>query len=516
MKTALLVAAWIGLAAAVVALKLSEAALPIGSDQGLYTYIGQAILHGRVPYRDYLDPKPPGVFYLRAAVLAPAPQDWNTQCLSGPLHASCPWLALQAADYLYTLLFAAALALVGRAAGFTRSAAFLAAALGALSISLVRLSQEGLTPEKLVVLPAALAVLCALRGVKGAPAWWLGAGSAVAAATLMKQPGATVLLPVVLLGLLAPARTVHGGLVRLGLVAVGLAAPLLLVAALLQAQGALLPLVEHSFLLNFRRLGVPSTLGGFGGETALSDAWHVFRDGLAPFWVLGGVGILVALRRPWSFLVALAAWALIDTALLARLREYVQLSPSYALLGGWVLHRLWLGAGQPPHFGLDSRLAARTLLATWLGALLVLSAGYQGSVVMRAINDRGVHDFIRSPEEWVADRVQQLPAGPLFVWGNAAQIYLHADRLPASRYLNVVGLGADSFTGEEARSTLLSDLYQTPPATIVVDPKTEDPREDLALSRFPALQRLLQTAYSPLPVPDYFYGWAIYVRRTGS
>ncbi|MBI4494394.1 MAG: hypothetical protein HY690_16545 [Chloroflexi bacterium] len=105
---------------------------------------------------------------------------------------------------------------------------------------------------------------------------------------------------------------------------------------------------------------------------------------------------------------------------------------------------------------------------------------------------------------------------PLFIWGNAAQIYLHAGRPPAARALNGLGLGAYSPLAKEARARLLSELDQTQPAVIVLDPMTEDPAEDLALARFPALQRLLQTAYAREGGPEQFDGWAIYVRRAGS
>jgi len=43
---------------------------PFERDEGVYAYIGQEILRGEIPYRDTLDIKPPGVFYLYATGIA--------------------------------------------------------------------------------------------------------------------------------------------------------------------------------------------------------------------------------------------------------------------------------------------------------------------------------------------------------------------------------------------------------------------------------------------------------------
>ena len=55
------VAAWVGAA------KLAELLLPFGTDQGLFSLIGRAILDGQLPYRDVWDNKPPGLYYLQVS-----------------------------------------------------------------------------------------------------------------------------------------------------------------------------------------------------------------------------------------------------------------------------------------------------------------------------------------------------------------------------------------------------------------------------------------------------------------
>lgn len=44
-----------------IAIRLPSLVQPAGADQAIYTYIGQRILAGGVPYRAAWDQKPPGV-----------------------------------------------------------------------------------------------------------------------------------------------------------------------------------------------------------------------------------------------------------------------------------------------------------------------------------------------------------------------------------------------------------------------------------------------------------------------
>ncbi|HEY2982019.1 MAG TPA: hypothetical protein VGJ22_12620, partial [Anaerolineales bacterium] len=40
-----------------------------GRDNGFYLYIGEEIVHGKLPYRDAWESKPPAIFYLNALAL---------------------------------------------------------------------------------------------------------------------------------------------------------------------------------------------------------------------------------------------------------------------------------------------------------------------------------------------------------------------------------------------------------------------------------------------------------------
>src|SRR5579859_8202493 len=71
---------WVSLAAFVllaVLVKGPQFVTPMGQDQGLYHAVAEEILRGGVPYRDAWDPKPPGVFYTHAAILALISDPWR-------------------------------------------------------------------------------------------------------------------------------------------------------------------------------------------------------------------------------------------------------------------------------------------------------------------------------------------------------------------------------------------------------------------------------------------------------
>jgi hypothetical protein len=495
-------------AAAIVSVSVisfAELTLPLSTDQALYSFIGRAIHHGAVPYRDFADLKPPGMFYVRAALDALAPVSWTGSCFGGPVEASCGWWVVKLADALTTLLFGVAVYATGRVLQFEVAASVTAAALGAIYVSLSYISQMGLTPEKLAALFALIAVLCAAR--RG----WVVAGMAVGAAVLMKQPSGTVLLPLCMFALNDRRRWRS-----VGLIALGLLMPLLLVGVTLAVQGALPEAIQYVVGINLERIGTPARLGGFGGDGSIQTAWQAFRDALAPFWLLGAAGVLAARALPPRWRWPLLAWFMVDALLLLRLREFMQLAPSLALLSGWAATRMWRAAAQPPYLGLASATGARCLLLGVFLSVAALSSSYQEAIVMRAINERTSHNFVRSPDEVVADALKRVPPGPLFVWGNGTELYLLSARPPVTSTLNVIPLSANLPGADERRALLMQQLESTRPIAIVVSPEVDRPGNGIALDAFPPLSAMLQQAYTPLDelARDAKYGgWRLYVLR---
>ena len=129
----------------------------------------------------------------------------------------------------------------------------------------------------------------------------------------------------------------------------------------------------------------------------------------------------------------------------------------------------------------------------------------------RVLNERGVRDFIRAPEEWLADDLATLRPGPLYVWGNGTQLYLLSGRAPASRYLNAAGHLGSAWVGrDQVRAELMAELARSTPAVVAVQ-LGQDPEFDL--EGFAALRDLLAREYEVQSVADRYLTWRVYVRR---
>src|SRR5579859_3627104 len=59
-------------------LSLPELAASISSDTAIYAYIGRALAHGKVLYRDVWDFKAPGIYYFFASLLRIFPDSLTT------------------------------------------------------------------------------------------------------------------------------------------------------------------------------------------------------------------------------------------------------------------------------------------------------------------------------------------------------------------------------------------------------------------------------------------------------
>ena len=186
---------------------------PPGRDQGMFSYLGDGILHGKRLYRDLWDHKPPGVVWLYALAIA----------LLGRAYAAIH--ALQA-----VLVIATALAIAGvvrRTTGMPGAA--IAAAL------LYVLHAGGLAfggfwgtaqAELFMDLPLVVAVilLLAARDREGRAAWLrIGMAGLCVGSTLLLKYSAAPLIGLVVAAW--PARGMRAGLPRVAAFLVGFALP---------------------------------------------------------------------------------------------------------------------------------------------------------------------------------------------------------------------------------------------------------------------------------------------------
>lgn len=491
--------------------KAPEVVLPMTQDQGLYAAIGQVILRGGLPYRDAFDVKTPGVYYTYAAILSTIQDPWR-RCDVGPvpglsphvLSPVCGSLLFQAVDAVVVLGTAGLVAWVARLLGLRGIWAAWAFGFAAVFASLSAVSGSGSVSERYMLGPAVVVIGAGLRYLATRRAVWLIAASlAGAVAVLYKIPAGASLGGLALFLTYACLRGRHGlrpaDLPRVALLlAVPFGAALGAVYAAFALAGAGADLLEATILYNVSRAGVDARQVP---QAALSAAWRVARDGMAPLWTLALVGVVLARRAPVGGLVL--AWTALDVAALflggSKFAQvyFLQLVPSFALLATFALRGLWNAA--PP-----TRLPQRLWLGASLAGLLMLSASFQVGVALRAWNDYVGYGWSSQVVEKVAAVVQALPRGEtVFIWGDQAQIYVLGGRMPPTRFLSIVGLSAGSGAPfDRRRAELIAALEATPPRLILEDPLTaeQDPDGRLLsnLRSFPELRAFLARRYQPV------------------
>jgi len=372
---------------------------PMGQDQGLYHTVGQIILAGGVPYRDAWDPKPPGVFYSHAAVLALAGSDpWRVcgiQLGNTRLQPRCGALLFHAIDFAYALGLGVLAWSVARRQGFGAGPATLAFGLTSVFVNLALLDPEGSTPEKYALGPAIAVILAGLAAERSGNRWWLIlAGGLAALAALLKPPDLASFGALSLWLLLQ----------RKGRDLAWLWAPLLVVLggvwAIFSLMGAGAPFVEATVTYNFARFGFQSQRIPFAAVIA---AWQVFRDGLAVLWLpalLGALaGILVA---PQLFLdVNFMGGVLVYSFAAASLGGFD--SPKGAVIGGWIIGVTENLAGTYVDF-IGSDLKILVPLGVILVVLLIRPSGLFGSpeVAENKNTEKGhARNTNRKKEKWI-------------------------------------------------------------------------------------------------------------------
>jgi hypothetical protein len=165
--------AWGGLCAVYVLLSANSLAIPLERDEGLFGYIGQTILDGGIPYRDVIDHKAPLTHYVYAVALMFVP----------PTATGVHGFFLVYGFATLVVVYRLARALTdSRAIGLWSALSF------AVFTSLSAVQGFSASAEMLMLLPAALAIYCAILA-KGPDRnrWALRSGVFAACAVLTKQ-----------------------------------------------------------------------------------------------------------------------------------------------------------------------------------------------------------------------------------------------------------------------------------------------------------------------------------------
>ncbi|HNS01651.1 MAG TPA: glycosyltransferase family 39 protein [Anaerolineae bacterium] len=425
----------LALAAVLLLLAASTAATPVSNDAGAYLTMADAILAGRLPYRDLFDHKTPGIYYTFAAALA----------LSGRSLRAVQLVQLLAVMAMAGLTGWLAWRLWGRLAG---ALTLLLALYGGAAY------QGGhLTTEAWTALFTAAALASLLRRSSQPPSTgdWLLAGWLVGLAALFKQTG-LLALPALALW----AASIRGDWRQVGrrwlaLIA-GCTAPLLATAAFFATQGALPDLWRDAIWVNLSQYPRASFAALLSGNLINLRSFPLLWLGLLPALIFAPP----SLRRSAAGQRATLLWLMLLAGLLPLLHRFyghyvLQALPPAAALAAAGLAALWQWLSCRPWPW--RALAVAGLLAL---ALIDLPAWPRYLAHTQRLVER---------QQVVAAAVQALsqPGLPILAITAAPQVYFLSDRPPATRWIYLYPVNHSP-----AREAELADLITQHIAPVVV------------------------------------------------
>ncbi|HTA92762.1 MAG TPA: glycosyltransferase family 39 protein [Polyangiaceae bacterium] len=485
-----------------------------GRDQGIYAVVGDGVLHGKMPYKDLWDFKPPGIFLVYALA----------QGLFGRAMVSIRIVEVAG-------LIASVFGFMRLAETFfeRRVVGLIGGAVAALLLAELEFWHTG-QPE---VFGGYLTTAALVLTTSPVPArrrlWiWFGVGALFGLAFLFKPPlGGGAIVCAAYLATREQQRSGSNERALYTLLAIGTSAlvPIALCAAWFMLRGAWPAL--HWTLAEF----TPGyTTLGWEGRQAATMLYYALEEAFFKFSALAGAGVLAmaaitplhSREREGSFLVlGVIAMQLAGVAMQGKFfpYHYAATLQLIGFLAGLGLYKLWRrcatgGLGGVLAFAsfvviaTDMRAATRDLPQyfrerAWLRLEYALRIPPYTS---REALDREcsyVADYNLSADRDVALEVRSRTssADPIFVWGFEPAIYWLAERSPSSRFIYDVAQRTEWQKGY-ARAELLRDLHKHPPALIIVQHNDVfpavtghllDSHDELA--GFPELSHLMEADY---------------------
>jgi hypothetical protein len=414
-------------------------------DAAVFVLMGMRIRAGGMPYRDLWDHKPPGAYLLNALGQSAFP--WLD-----------PWLVSWVMSVVCTALAILLLDRLLRRRVSSRMAWFWTAVCAVTVACYPRTFGGGYT-ETFALLPL-VAVLWLLDTRRGS--WRVAAaiGGLLAIASLLSIqaiPAAAALAVATALttdGLRVSARQ-SAALLTAGLV------PLLLVLAWLGAGGALGDAVDQLVVYSAAyRAASPGLLG-------------ILPLAVLPLTCLllpAGVAVVRMIFRPRSYARLdwiCAAWLLGDLALVVYedriyLHYLILAVPPLAFLAAPACSGLWARIRSPRAsvrrlaFGLSAGTIAMVVIA------LLFTA--EATVAM-LINASWWRNATVTTADWV--RANTPTSARMFVWGNAAQLYLAANRDPYGHYMYEFPMTTAGYWSPQKTQDLVAAWKADPPDVVV-------------------------------------------------
>jgi Dolichyl-phosphate-mannose-protein mannosyltransferase len=484
-----------------------------GRDQGIYAMVGEGILHGKVPYKDLWDFKPPGIFFVYALA----------QGMFGK-----SMLAPRLLEVFGLVVLVACSGRLGQTFFGNSTVGYVGGALASLIHAELDFWHTGQPETFGAVLTFVALVLTTGEGKRTRRYWrWLLVGAAFGCAALLKPPlgGGALVCGAYLVKREQQQTGAKSAVSALVLVGAGVCLPSVLTVAWFALRGGLGALywTMHDFTPGYTALG-------WAGRRAPEMFYYALLEAFFKFSAVATAGIIAAIamtpmharEREGIFLV-LGVIAMHVTGIAMQGKffpyHYGATLPLVAFMAGLGLYKLW-----------------RRCLAGGSGGVLAFVAFVGACVAMRqAVSDLPQDFWDRSairmryllripPYErrealdselgavadvsLVADRAvavelkARTPADAhVFIWGFEPVIYWLASREPSTRFIYDVPQRTP-WQRARARGDLMRDLAAYPPAAIVVQQNdvfpmvtgdTLDSRR--ALATFPELDRLIATNY---------------------
>lgn len=446
-------------------------------DEASYAGIACRLLDGGTVYRDGVENKFPGIFYIYKAVFA--------------VFGRYNMAAIHAAVTLAAIATALVVGGIARRHA-ARDAADRAATWGAalylvFSAAYYPKMLAGNT-EMFAVLPAALTVWCYLRGRDRGRAWLLAAGAFGAATLLCKQVAlatfAAVLADRAVTGLGSPLRALRD----LALLAAGFGLVVIAMVLHLQHAGVWDEAVfwTWTYVLHYY---MPSGTADHGFAFNLVTSFVPFLITLSPMIYLAYRGRGRAQSALYWWLAGNVCAGLVGGRMYGH--YFLLFVPALAALAGIGAAR-WQG-GAP-------RRERRWLI----GLVAAIAIGFTGVATM--FEGATGSAFTPSPDYREASayvRARTAPGDQIFVWGWFPALYQAADRCPSTRFVYTHILSGANTAGAErnhnvpeAWDLLMHDLEAAPPAYIL-DTSPGDYNFAFPPEHYPRLWDFMTARYRP-------------------
>ena len=495
---------WLGIASSLLLLivistlfqiRYSPANRKLHVDGTVFAYGGARILEGELPYRDFWDHKPPGIFYLNAAAFQLGGVDeWSIWYLTAV------WAVLITGSFFWLLT-----RLISWPYAFIATAIFMA------TLMQEKFYEASNLTEYYGVLFTILALLFThMYFSRPRIGYLVGLGVAFAAGALLKHTNvATVLVSISIVSFVELRRRGTWQAVR---AIIAFAVPGIIAASLVAlywgANGAFADLWEATINYNLIRIA-----GGFGPRTLYGTLRFIAADSsLGPLFVLATSAALAlwffrrkwapALARgsidarweplpvQWTYAVCVGAllMEIVFIALAARgfAHYYLSLIPTLCISTSyWFLSSSRRGDREGLLLSLpsNSQILVSASLVVWLIVTFGL-ARPSFDDIRSYVLDAPVR---RTPRTEISRYISEQtdPDDTVLAWNNGAEINFDSYRRAPNRYIYYYPLFQPGFQNERRWAEFVSDLEQSPPALIISRwqrgsaPRFDEPLEDL-------------------------------------